>query len=85
MKNREPNYQIMLKSAIMSLQQEFEDYKKAVVKNLQYTWFDDNGIFTTYEGVEKRNKDIEEKAKEVTRLMFKVAELKQEVESEDKE
>jgi cell shape-determining protein MreC len=73
----EPNYQMMLDSAIVALQQIYKDYKEAVIKNLQLTWYDNDGMFTICDGVEERNKDIADKAKEITRLCFKVEELKQ--------
>ena len=76
-KIQEQNYQLMLDSTISALQHAYSDYKKAVIKNLEFTWFDSEGVFTVPEGIERRNEDIAEKAKEVTRLCFKIEELKQ--------
>jgi len=81
----EPNYQMMLDSTVVALRQAYKDYKEAVIKNLQLTWYDDNGVFTVLHGVEERNKDIADRAKEITRLMFKVEELKQMVDNLRKE
>ena len=73
----EPNYQMMLDSAITSLQEAYKDYKAKVIKNMQLTWIDQNGAFTFCSGLEERNEEIERLKKEITRLCFKVEELKQ--------
>lgn len=73
----EPNYQMMLDSAITSLQQTYNDYKEKTIKNIDLTWIDQNGLFTVVSGLEERNEEIERLKKEITRLCFKVEELKQ--------
>ena len=82
-KGLKPNHKIMLDSAVCALQQTYEDYKRAVVDNLKWSWFDENGVFTILDGAEERNRKIEDLKCEVMRLMLKVEEIK--AESEDEE
>ena len=76
------NYELMLNSAVCALQQAYEDYKKAVIDNLKYTWFDKNGVLTILDGGEERNRKIEELNKEVMRLMLKVEEIKADMQNQ---
>ena len=80
MEELKPNYEMILDSAVYSLQQTYEDYKRAVVDSLKWTWFDKNGVFTTLDGAEERSKKIENLNREVMRLMLKVEEIKAESE-----
>ena len=75
-KVQEPNYQLVLSSAISSLQQTYREYKKAIIDNLSSTWIDDSGAFVVHAGADERNLKIKELEKEVIRLQFKVEELK---------
>ena len=88
-KQPEPNLQLTLKSAISALQIAYTNYKNAIVKDLQCSWYSDNGEFTFLAGSEERKKKIENLAIEVIRLQLIVNEIKNEIkakaESEDKE
>lgn len=77
MKQAQPNYDLMLSMAIKSLQQLYNDYKKEVYKNIQYTWYDNNGDFCILEGQEKRNLKIKELEQQIIIVKNKVEELKQ--------
>jgi len=87
-KQPEPNLQL-LKSAISALQVTYNDYKTAIIKDLQFSWYTDDGEFTFLAGAEERKKQIADLGKEVVRLQVKVDEIKNEIkaraESEDKE
>lgn len=73
---QEPNYQLILDSVICALQQKYNEYKKAIIKNIEFTWIGNDGEYCFLEGVEERNKKIDELKKEIIRLRFKVNELK---------
>lgn len=79
MKQIAPNYEIMLSSAVTSLQQAYKAYKDAVIDNLNWTFIDDDGKLVMLEGVEERIAKINELKKEVVRLKFKVGEIRNEV------
>jgi len=79
-KPQEPNYQMLLDSAICALQQAYKEYKKAIIKDLDFTWINNKGEYSFVEGVEERVNKINELGKEVVRLQFKVNELKELVE-----
>jgi len=74
---QEPNYQLLFNSAICALQQKYNEYKKAIIKNIEFTWIGNDGEYCFLEGVEERNKKIDELKKEIIRLRFKVDELKE--------
>lgn len=76
-KIQEPNYQLMLNDAVFVLQETYKEYKKAVIKNLQFTFIDNDGALCYHSGLEERNQHIADLAKEITRLQFKVEEYKQ--------
>ena len=86
-KQPEPNLQLILESAISALQVTYRDYKAAIIKDLQCSWYSDNGEFSLLAGAEERKKKIVDLGKEVERLQVKVDEIKNEIkvkaESED--
>lgn len=84
-KQVKPNLQLMLKSTISALQVTYKDYKAAIIEDLRYTWFSDNGDLTFFAGAEERRKKIVDLAMEVIRLQTEVDKIKDEIESEDKE
>lgn len=78
-KQPEPNLQLILKSTISALQVAYKNYKTAIIKDLQCSWYSDNGEFTFLAGVEERKKKIADLGKEVVRLQVKVDEIKNEI------
>ena len=78
-KQSEPNLQLMLKSVISALQVTYKDYKTAIIKDLKYTWYSDDGEFTFLAGAEERKKQIEDLGKEIARLQNRVCEIKNEI------
>lgn len=78
-KQPEPNLQLILKSAISALQVTYKDYKSAIIKDLQYSWYSDDGEFSVLAGAEERKKEIADLGKEVVRLQAKVDEIKNEM------
>lgn len=78
-KQPEPNLQLILKSAISALQVTYKDYKSAIIKDLQYSWYSDDGEFSVLAGAEERKKEIADLGKEVVRLQAKVDEIKNEI------
>ena len=85
MKEPTPNYNIMLDSAVCSLQNAYADYKKAVVDSLRMTWIDKDGVLTVLDGMEAQIQKADELKREVMRLMFKVREIKDMAEAESEE
>lgn len=82
-KQPEPNLHLILKSAISALQVAYKDYKTAIIKDLWLSWYSDNGEFTFLAGAEERHKKIADLGKEVTRLHFKVEEIKNEIKAKE--
>lgn len=78
-KQPEPNLQLILKSTISELQVTYTNYKKAIIEDLQYSWFSDNGEFTFLAGAEERKKKIEDLGTEVVRLQVIVGKIKNEI------
>lgn len=78
-KQPEPDLYFTLKSAITALQIAYKDYKNAIIKDLQCSWYSDDGIFSFLAGAEERKKKIEDLGKEVMHLQFKVDEIKNEI------
>ena len=72
----EPNYQILLSSAIYSLQNVYIQYKKAINECLNWTFIDGDGEFCVLEGYEERYERVNELSREILRLQFEVKELK---------
>ena len=83
-KQPEPNLQLILKSTISALQVTYKDYKTTIIKDLQCSWYSDNGEFTCLAGVEERKKKIADLGKEVVRLQVKVDEIKNEIKAKAK-
>lgn len=75
----QPNLQLLLKSAILALQVAYTNYKTAIINDLQYTWYSNDGEFSFLDGAEERKKQIEDLGKEVVRLQVKVGEIKNEI------
>ena len=88
-KQPEPDLQLLLKSAISELQVTYTNYKNAIIKDLQYSWYSDNGEFTFLAGAEERKKKIADLRKEVVLLQVLIGGIKNEIkakaESEDLE
>ena len=78
-KQPELNLQLLLKSAISALQDTYKNYKTAIVKDLQCSWFSDTGDFTFLAGAEERKKKIDDLGKEVVRLQVEVDEIKNKI------
>ena len=82
-KQPKPNLHLILKSAISALQVAYTNYKTAIIKDLQFSWYSDEGEYTVLSGVEERKKKIADLGKEVVRLQFKVEEIKNEIKAKD--
>ena len=54
----EPNYQMLLDSAIYALKDTYTQYKKAINNCYKWTWIDDNGDFVILAGYEERNAKV---------------------------
>ena len=78
-KQPEPNLHLLLKSAISALQVKYNDYKTAIIKDLQCSWYSDNGDFSCLAGAEERKKKIADLGEEVVLLQIKVDEIKSEI------
>lgn len=84
-KQLESNLQLILKSTISALQIAYMNYKTAIIKDLQYSWYSDNGDFTFLAGAEERKKKIADLGKEVARLQVEVNEIKNMIEADKEE
>ena len=78
-KQPEPDLQLILKSTISELQVTYTNYKNAIIKDLQYSWYSDNGEYTFLAGAEERKKKIADLEKKVVRLQVIVGEIKNEI------
>lgn len=72
-----PNYDLMFKSAVYALQIAYAEYKKAVIEELRWTFFDNEGHFSVLSEYEKRAKKTNDAEKEVVRLREEVDKLRE--------
>lgn len=77
---QEPNYQMLFSSAVTALQQTYNEYKKALIKDIDFTFVGKDGMYVTLAGAEERAEKISELGKEIVRLKYKVEEYRQETE-----
>ena len=82
MKQPTPNLEVMLRSAVVALQQEHEKLKNAMIQNIRCSWINNNGDFVVYDGLEERKEKIRALKSEVLRLYHKTNELKDEIRTE---
>ena len=78
-----PNYQMMYKSAVTSLQIAYAEYKEARIEAMRWTFIDYDGRMAILNGYEGRQKRIENAESEVVRLMELVNELRYKLGGED--
>lgn len=78
----QPNYDLMLQSAITGLQIAYSEYKKARAEAIRWTFIDTNGSIAILDGYEERQKRIENAESEVVRLMELVNELRERSDNE---
>lgn len=72
-KKTEPNYELLFKSAVTGLQNTYSQYKTAMTRALQYTWYGDDGNYAELDSaIEQRDK--------AHRLWYEVDRLKAQVE-----
>ena len=74
-KINEPNYELILKSAISSLQNTYEQYKKAVYESIKYTFINGNGELCMLGGQEERQAKVENLKQELLRLENQIEEI----------
>ena len=72
-----PNYQLMFESAVCALQNTYAEYKKAKVKQMQWTFFDNDGRFCFLDGCKKLKERIDNAEEEVARLLKEVERLRE--------
>lgn len=75
-----PNYEIMFRSAVSSLQDAYERYKKEIKEDLDCTFIGNDGRLSYMAGKEERVERIDQAGMDVTRLMEEVGELRKRVE-----
>jgi len=78
-KQTKPNLQFILKSAISALQVTYNDYKRAIINDLNCSFYSDDGEFTFLSGKEERKRKIEFLGNEVVRLQVKVDYIKNKI------
>ena len=81
----EPNYQMLLNSAISALQDTYSQYKKAMNESLRWSFVNNDGEFCILGGYEERQAKIDELSREILRLQFKIKELKECIDGCEKE
>ena len=72
-----PNYQLMFESAVCALQNTYAEYKKAKVKQMQWTFFDNDGRFCFLDGYKELKQRIDNAEEEVARLLKEVERLRE--------
>lgn len=55
----EPNYEVRFQSAVEALQATYEEYKIAVIKNIQCSFYNKDGIYSILGDLSVRAKRIE--------------------------
>jgi len=72
-----PNYQLMFESTVGALQNAYAEYKKAIVKQVQWTFFDNDGRFCFFDGYKELKERIDNTEEEVARLLKEVERLRE--------
>ena len=72
-----PNYQLMFESAVCALQNAYVEYKKARVKQMQWTFFDNDGRLCFLGGYKELKERIDNAEEEVERLLKEVERLRE--------
>ena len=71
-----PNYNIMFQSAVGALQTAYEEYKKARVEQLRWTFFDNDGNFCFLDRYKERKERVDNAEENVARLLKEVEKLR---------
>ena len=71
-KQPEPNYDIMLRSAVSKLQGDYNLLKNAITEDLRWSWYDEDGTLARLSGYEERQQKITELRK---RILFDLHEI----------
>jgi len=72
-----PNYQLMFESTVGALQNAYAEYKKAIVKQVQWTFFDNDGRLCFLDGYKELKERIDNAEEEVARLWKEVERLRE--------
>lgn len=67
----------MFESAVCALQNAYAEYKKAKVKQMQWTFFDNDGRFCFLDGYKELKERIDNAEEEVARLLKEVERLRE--------
>lgn len=78
MKN-EPNWELLLKSAIYGKQEAYKEYKQAAIDALKYTFIGSEGEMVIEEGQAERNQRAMDLWKEVMRLDYEINRIRGEI------
>jgi len=76
----EPNWELILKSAIFGKQEAYKEYKKAAMDALKYTFIGSEGEMVIEEGQAERNQKAMDLWKEVMRLDYEIKRIRNEME-----
>lgn len=77
-KKPEINLDEALSQAIFTLQNKYDEYKRLVIKDIQMTVIDENGVGQYFAGHEKRMEDILKLAEEISRMKKVIKGIKEE-------
>lgn len=78
-----PNYQILFDSAVHGLQTAYNDYKKVIMEDLKWTWYDDVGNFCFFGDAKARKERIANAEKDVRYMQEEVEKYRRLKEGED--
>lgn len=67
-----PDYKLLFKSAVSSLRQTYEDYKKAMIESIRWTWYGDDGNYAELNTALAMRTKADQLIREVYRLKEEV-------------
>ena len=71
----EPNYQILKLSTVQSIKSAYLEYKKLIIKSLQYSWITDEGDLAVIDGLDEITAEISSIESEIGRLKKQLAQI----------
>lgn len=74
-----PNYELLLKSAIYGKQEAYRKYKQAAKDALEYTFINQDGEVAVLDGQEKRNQIVIDCWDEVERFTHEIKRIRNEI------
>lgn len=83
MKAQKPNYELLFQSAVSALKQTYEEYKKATIEAIKWTWYGQDGNYSEMDFVAKTREKAHRLWYDCDRLKAEVEEYRKLMEGEE--